>query len=70
MFPLTHITHAARAIMLDGASQSDVSTDMLTLALMSLVMPFIFTVTRRSPVPLVVASIFEIYEVLHAWYEP
>lgn len=37
VFPLTHITHAARAIMLDGASLAEVSGDLIILALMSLI---------------------------------
>ena len=38
VFPLTHITHAARAIMLDGASLGDVAGDLLILALISLIL--------------------------------
>lgn len=36
LFPLTHITSAARAIMLDGASLGDVAGHLVILALMSL----------------------------------
>jgi len=37
LFPLTHITSAARAIMLDGASLADVAGHLAILALMSLI---------------------------------
>jgi ABC-type multidrug transport system permease subunit len=37
LFPLTHITSAARAIMLDGASLGDVAGHMIVLAFMSLI---------------------------------
>ena len=37
VFPLTHILHAARAIMLDGATLGDVAPQLLTLAAMAAV---------------------------------
>lgn len=37
LFPLTHITSAARAIMLDGASLGDVAGHLVILAIMSLI---------------------------------
>jgi len=37
IFPLTHVTSAARAIMLDGAGLWDITPQLATLALMSLV---------------------------------
>lgn len=35
MFPLTHVTNAARAIMIDGAGLAQVSTEIMTLLAMS-----------------------------------
>jgi len=47
IFPLTHLISGARAIMIDGASLADISTHIITLAVMAILFLFIGAISFR-----------------------